>query len=84
MSGGVLTLQHSQERKLVIEETEGATWQTGVWSGLSHESLYERIRNDVMLPYHDTRKKKDCIAPRVTAFIPLLPALSISSTGPAL
>ena len=29
MSGGVLTLRHSNERKLVVEETEAATWETG-------------------------------------------------------
>ncbi|MGL4621758.1 MAG: dynamin family protein [Chroococcidiopsis sp.] len=74
MSGGILTLQHSNERKLVVEETEGATWETGTWSELSDEALYDRIRNGIMLPYHDTRKKKDCMAPRVSAFVPLLPA----------
>lgn len=75
MSGGVLTLQHADERKLVVEATEGAAWETGVWSELSDESFYERIRNSVMLPYHDIRRKqKDCIAPQVIAFGPLLPA----------
>lgn len=29
MSGGVLTLIHSHERKLVIEATENAVWETG-------------------------------------------------------
>ena len=83
MSGGVLTLQHSGDsakrfspsgyRALIVEETEGATWETGTWSGLSDEAMYDRIRNSVMLPYHDTRKKKDCMAPKVTAFVQLLP-----------
>ena len=73
MSGGVLTLQHSNDRRLIVEETEGATWETGTWSGLSDEALYDRIRNSVMLPYHDTRKEKNCLAPKVTTFIPLLP-----------
>jgi|GEM_PF-1437394 len=73
MSGGVLTLQHSNDRRLIIEETEGATWETGTWSGLSDEAMYDRIRNSVMLPYHDTRNKKHCMAPKVTAFVPLLP-----------
>ena len=73
MSGGVLTLQHSNDRQLIIEETEGATWETGTWLGLSDEAMYDRIRNSVMLPYHDTRKKKHCMAPNVTAFVPLLP-----------
>ncbi|MBR8840391.1 MAG: dynamin family protein [Stigonema ocellatum SAG 48.90 = DSM 106950] len=81
MSGGVLTLRHASKRKLVVEETEGATWETGVWSDLSDEAIYERIRDGVMRPYHDTREKRDCIAPRVTAFIPLLPASEQSLLG---
>lgn len=74
MSGGVLTLRHACERKLIIEETEGSAWETGVWSDLGDEALYEKIRDGVMRPYHDTREKRDCMAPRVTAYIPLLPA----------
>ncbi len=75
MSGGVLTLQHADERKLVVEATEGAAWETGVWSELSDEFLYKRIRDSVMLPYHAIRRQqKDCIAPQVIAFGPLLPA----------
>ena len=81
MSGGVLTLRHASDRKLVVEETEGATWETGVWSDLSDEAIYERIRDGVMRPYHDTRQKRDCIAPRVTAFVPLLPASEQSLLG---
>ncbi|RUT03457.1 hypothetical protein DSM106972_050960 [Dulcicalothrix desertica PCC 7102] len=73
MSGGVLTLRHAHERKLIIEETEGSAWETGVWSDLGDEALYEKIRDGVMRPYHDTREKRDCMAPRVTAYIPLLP-----------
>ncbi len=73
MSGGVLTLQHSGDRQLIVEETEGATWETGTWSGLSDEAMYDRIRNSVMLPSHHTRKEKKCMAPKVTAFVPLLP-----------
>lgn len=74
MSGGVLTLRHAHERKLIVEETEGSAWETGVWSDLGDEALYEKIRDGVMRPYHDTREKRDCMAPRVTAYIPLLPA----------
>ncbi|MDF5720354.1 MAG: dynamin family protein [Rhizonema sp. PD37] len=81
MSAGVLTLRHASERKLVVEETEGATWETGVWSDLSDEAIYERIRDGVMRPYHDTREKRDCIAPRMTAFVPLLPASEQSLLG---
>lgn len=81
MSGGVLTLRHACERKLIIEETEGSAWETGVWSDLSDEALYEKIRDGVMRPYHDTREKRDCMAPRVTAYIPLLPAADENLLG---
>ena len=43
MSGGVLTIQHSQEQKLIIAETQDAVWDTGEWTGLSDEDLYQRI-----------------------------------------
>ncbi len=75
MSGGVLTLQNADERRLVIEATEGAAWEIGEWSGLNDEELYNQIRDGVMRPYHEIRRKqRDCIAPQVTAFGPLLPA----------
>ncbi len=81
MSGGVLTLQHSDERKLVVEATEGAVWETGEWSGLSDEELYNRIRG-VMILYHEIRRKqKDCMAPEVTAFSPLLPVCDRNLLG---
>lgn len=80
MSGGVLTLQHSEERKLIIEETEGATWETGISSDLSDEAFYECIRS-VMFAYHSARKKQQCIAPRLTAYVPLLPAANSKILG---
>ena len=39
MSGGVLTLKHSQERRLMIAETKDAAWDTGEWTGLSDENF---------------------------------------------
>ncbi len=73
MSGGVLTLRHADERKLAVEATEGAGWETGEWTDLSDEAIYDRIRNSVMFPYHEIRgKQKECIAPEVIAYGPLL------------
>lgn len=81
MSGGVLTLQHSDEQKLVVEATEGAVWETGDWSGLNDEELYNRIRG-VMILYHEIRRKqKNCMAPEVTAFCPLLPVCDRNLLG---
>ena len=80
MSGGVLTLKHSQEQRLIIAQTEDAVWDTGEWTGLSNEDLYQRIRT-VMHSYHDARKKREYVAPQITAYVPLLPACDTSVLG---
>jgi GTPase SAR1 family protein len=80
MSGGVLTLKHSPEQKLFIAQTKDAAWDTGEWTGLSDEDLYQRIRT-VMHSYHDARKKKEYVAPQITAYLPLLPACDTSLIG---
>ena len=82
MSGGILTLRHSYEHKLVIKDTDGATWPTGSSpGGLSDDDLYKRIRDGVMFPYHEKRKEKTIIAPQVTVFVPLLPVGSQKLLG---
>lgn len=80
MSGGVLTIKHSQEQKLVIAETQDAAWDTGEWTGLSDEDLYQRIRT-AMHSYHEARKKREYVAPQVTAYVPILPACNASLLG---
>jgi GTPase SAR1 family protein len=80
MSGGVLTIQHSQEQKLIIRQTEDAVWETGEWTGLNDEDLYQRI-SVVMHSYHDARKKREYVAPQITAHVPLLPACNSSLLG---
>jgi GTPase SAR1 family protein len=77
MSGGVLTIKHSQEQRLMIAETEDAAWDTGEWTGLSDEDLYQRI-STVMHSYHAARKKREYVAPQITAHVPLLPACDAS------
>ncbi|MEA5468658.1 dynamin family protein, partial [Spirulina sp. 06S082] len=74
MSGGILRLRVSDGSRLVIEETENNYWETGEWSGLSDDELYNRIQN-VMLSYHEIRKKEtNCLAPQITNYGALLPA----------
>ena len=73
MSGGVLTLKHSSESKLIIEKTTDAAWETGEWTGLTDEEIYQRIRS-VMHSYHEARQKREYVAPQITAYVPLLPA----------
>lgn len=80
MSGGVLTLKHSQEQRLMIAETQDAAWDTGECTGLSDEDLYQRIRT-VMHSYHEARKKREYIAPQITAYVPILPACNTSLLG---
>lgn len=84
MSGGVLTLRHADESRLIVEATEGAIWETGDWTNLTDEEMYDRIRDGVMRPYHQARRKKSksiIAAPQVTAFGPLLPAINSSLLG---
>ncbi len=80
MSGGVLTIKHSQEQRLMIAETEDAAWDAGEWTGLSDEDLYQRI-SSVMHSYHAARKKREYVAPQITAHVPLLPACDASLLG---
>jgi len=80
MSGGVLTLKHSQEKKLIIEATENAAWDTGEWTGLSDKEYYQRI-SSTMHSYHEARKKREYVAPQITVFVPLLPACDPSLLG---
>lgn len=84
MSGGVLTLRHADESRLIVEATEGAIWETGDWTNLTDEEMYDRIRDGVMRPYHQARRKRSksiIAAPQVTAFGPLLPAINSSLLG---
>lgn len=74
MSGGVLKLAYAKQSRLVIEATQGASWETGEWTGLCDRDIYDRIQS-VMLAYHDLRRRQqDCIAPQITVYGPLLPA----------
>ena len=81
MSGGILTIEHSKEFKLLIEETEGAQWLTGEWQNISEKEIYARIRNGVMFPYHQARQDREIIAPQVKAYVPILPAEDSSLLG---
>ncbi|MGI0483736.1 dynamin family protein, partial [Geminocystis sp. CENA526] len=80
MSGGVLTLRHSDERRLIIEATPDAAWETGEWKNLSDDELYNKIQT-VMYRYHETRKKKNLIAPKIKVCVPLFPANELSLSG---
>ena len=74
MSGGVLTFLHAGESRVVVEQTKGAVWETGEWTAQTDEEIYNRIRNEVMHPYHEERKKRSLAAPIVSVSSSLLPA----------
>ena len=81
MSGSILTIEHSKEFKLLIEETKAAQWLTGEWQNISEKEIYARIRNGVMFPYHQARQDREIIAPQVKAYVPILPAEDSSLLG---
>ncbi|MEA5512308.1 dynamin family protein [Crocosphaera sp. UHCC 0190] len=80
MSGGILKLKHSNDHKLIIEETPDAVWETGEWISLNDEEIYNRIQQ-VMHTYHEARKKKEYVAPQITSYVPLLPACDSILSG---
>lgn len=84
MSGGVLTLRHAEASHLIVEATKDAAWETGEWADLPDEEIYARIRDGVMNPYHQARRKKSksiIAAPQVTVSGPLLPAVDSDLLG---
>lgn len=72
-SAGILVLRHSDKRCLKVEHTKDASWPCGVWTDITDEDIYERVRNEVMRRYHTIRKQKVCAAPQVVIEGPLLP-----------
>ncbi|UAJ74092.1 dynamin family protein [Synechocystis sp. PCC 7339] len=80
MSGGVLRIKHGEGSYLKVEETEGAAWETGEWSGLSDEEIYNRIQR-TMHTYHEVRRKADYIAPQIEVKLPILPACNRELSG---
>lgn len=81
MSGGVLTLRNSGERRLTIEDVADAAWECGAWDSISDEDAYSRVRDGVMRPYHEARKSRACLAPQVLSEGPLLPSTDASLLG---
>jgi len=57
MSAGVVTIEYSLEKSLVIQQTPGATWECGEWQGISETEICQRL-NRVMTSYLD-RKQSD-------------------------
>jgi GTPase Era involved in 16S rRNA processing len=56
MSAGVVTIEYSEEKSLVIHETPGAEWECGEWRGIHEDEIYQRLYK-VMISYIDNREK---------------------------
>lgn len=79
MSAGILRIRHGERSKLVIYNTEGATWECGTWEDLRDEEIYSRLKL-TMEAYHQERRKKkkkrdeaEVGIPQVDVECPLLP-----------
>lgn len=80
MSGGVLRIKHGEGCYLKIEATEEAVWETGEWTDLSDEEIYNRIQN-TMNSYHQGRNKADYIAPQIEVKLPIFPGCDRELSG---
>ena len=56
MSAGVVTIEYSEEKSLVIHETVGAEWECGEWRDIHEDEICRRL-HDVMISYIDNREK---------------------------
>ncbi|MFS8904307.1 dynamin family protein [Synechococcus sp. H60.4] len=84
MSAGILRIRHGERSKLVIHNTEGATWECGTWEDLRDEEIYSRLKL-TMEAYHQERRKKrkkedeaDVGIPQIDVECPLLPVRASS------
>jgi GTPase Era involved in 16S rRNA processing len=70
MSAGTVTIEYSEEKTLIIEETPGALWECGKWENISDEDIYSRLKQ-LMKAYIKARKKQPDLAyPRSIIYYP--------------
>jgi GTPase Era involved in 16S rRNA processing len=74
MSAGAVTIEYSEEKTLIIEETPGALWKCGEWKNISDEEICKRLE-EAMLRYIDNKidNKKDkanLAYPKFTIYYP--------------
>lgn len=61
MSAGSVTIEYSEEKVLIIEETTQASWECGEWRNISDEEIYQRLEQ-VMISYIDNKKNQSSLA----------------------
>jgi predicted GTPase len=70
MSAGVVTIEYSEEKSLVIHQTVGATWEWGEWLSINEEEIYNHLEQ-AMRGYIDNREQQVSLdAPRFTIRYP--------------
>lgn len=70
MSAGVVTIEYSRDKALIIEATPGATWECGQWYGIGDQEIYNRL-HDVMIEYIDRREDQpDLACPQSLIYYP--------------
>lgn len=78
MSAGILRFVHQPfEVSVYISATDGADWPIGHWpedaEKPNDEQIYNLIRNQIMVKYHDLKRVRRISMPHVTVKAPLLP-----------
>lgn len=69
-SAGAVTIEYSEEKFLIIHETQGALWECGEWKNISEEEICERLK-EVMQSYIKERDKQATLAcPQFTIYYP--------------
>ncbi len=61
MSAGAVTIEYSEEKALIIQETDQASWECGEWRNISDEEICQRLER-VMISYIDNKKNQSNLA----------------------
>lgn len=70
MSAGAVTIEYSEEKSLIINDTPGALWECGEWKKITEGQIYQRL-HQVMIDYIDNRTKQPNLAcPQSTIYYP--------------
>ena len=70
MSAGSVTIEYSEEKALIIQETSGALWECSEWKNISEEEICERLEQ-VMISYIDNKEEQPNLAhPKFIIYYP--------------
>ncbi|MEO0644657.1 MAG: dynamin family protein [Cyanobacteria bacterium J06650_10] len=61
MSAGVVTIEYSEQKSLIIKPTSGASWECGEWIDISEEEICQRLYG-VMIEYIENREANPDVA----------------------